>query len=219
VNPRGALFDPARWALVYRAADGLVFVRRGAQVKLPEIPLTFSYSAADGLLPVPLASRPDGVEVSPCEWQRRLGDYHRSASQPAAALAAYQSALSSESEASCQQETRAAAGAVALGMGDFSRAAAFLAGLAAPAVRTNHGFALLGLGRAADALADFEAVFLADERNDEATFGRGMCLAALGRAEEADAAFAALLARSPNHVSAASAREQRARLRLVPGKR
>jgi hypothetical protein len=28
VNPRGALFDPSLWALVYRANDGLVFVRR-----------------------------------------------------------------------------------------------------------------------------------------------------------------------------------------------
>jgi len=28
VNPRGAWFDPGKWALVYRAADGLVFTRR-----------------------------------------------------------------------------------------------------------------------------------------------------------------------------------------------
>jgi hypothetical protein len=45
-----------------------------------------------------------------------------------------------------------------------------------------------------------------------------MCLVALGRAEAADAAFAALLARSPNHVSAPAAREQRARLR-TPSRR
>ena len=31
-NPRAAFFDPDRWALVYRAADGLVFVGRGAQL-------------------------------------------------------------------------------------------------------------------------------------------------------------------------------------------
>ena len=31
VNPRGALFDPSLWALVYRANDGLVFVRRPAR--------------------------------------------------------------------------------------------------------------------------------------------------------------------------------------------
>ena len=32
-NPRAAYFDPERWALVYRAADGLVFVRRQRHVR------------------------------------------------------------------------------------------------------------------------------------------------------------------------------------------
>ena len=32
-NPRAAYFDPERWALVYRAADGLVFVRAPAGVR------------------------------------------------------------------------------------------------------------------------------------------------------------------------------------------
>jgi tetratricopeptide (TPR) repeat protein len=215
VNPRGALLDPARWALVYRAADGLVFVRRSKQTGLPEIPLTFSYSAAEGLVAVPMATPPAGADT--CQWQRGLGDYYRSAGQSGAALRAYRAALSSEGEASCRQAVRAAAGAVTLAQGDFSGAEALLAGVAS--ARANHGFALLGLGRPAQALADFDAVLSAEPRNDEATFGRGMCLVALGRAEEADAAFAALLARSPDHVSASAAREQRARLRLVPGKR
>ena len=32
-NPRAAYFDPARWALVYRAADGLVFAARTPGVR------------------------------------------------------------------------------------------------------------------------------------------------------------------------------------------
>jgi hypothetical protein len=46
VNPRGALFDPSLWALVYHANDGLVFARRPARGDLSEIPLTFTYSPA-----------------------------------------------------------------------------------------------------------------------------------------------------------------------------
>jgi len=213
VNPRGALFDPALWALVYRATDGLVFVKRSLQSSLPEIPLTFAYSTAEGLVPVPIPKAPAGSKASPCEWQRRLGDYHHSVAEAAVARSEYQAALTSEGEALCRDEARAAAGAVALELGDFSKAADLLDGVRAPAARANHGFALLGIGRAGPALADFESVLAADARNDEATFGRGLCLVALGKTEEADAAFAALLARSPNHVSAPAAREQRERLR------
>jgi tetratricopeptide (TPR) repeat protein len=224
VNPRGALFAPALWALVYRATDALVFVRRSEQSTLPELPLTFSYSAVDGLAPVPIAQVPADAKVSSCEWQRRLGDYHRSVAELAAARSAYQAALApdpetprsgggEEAEARCRDEARAAAGALALQLGDFSGAVGLLDGAPAPGARANHGFALLGLGRPEPALAVFEAVLAADARNDEATFGRGLCLVALGRPDQADAAFTALLARSPNHVSAPAAREQRERLR------
>jgi hypothetical protein len=213
VNPRGALLDPALWALVYRAADGLVFVRRSEQSTLPEIPLTFSYSTVEGLVVVPLATPPVEVKVSPCEWRRRLGDYHRSVDAVALARSEYQVASASEGEPSCRDQARASAGAEALQLGDFFGAAELLDGAHAPVARANHGFALLGLGQAAPALADFETVLAIDGRNDEATFGRGLCLVALGRTREADAAFAALLARSPDHVSAPAAREQRERLR------
>jgi hypothetical protein len=219
VNPRGALFDPALWALVYRAPDGLVFVRRDHDRGLPEIPLTFSYSAADGLAEVPLTQAPAGAKASPCEWQRRLGDYYRTIAQSTAAQRAYEAARGAEGAVSCREQARMAAGAVALGASDFGRAAELLDGVLESAGRTNHGFALLGLGRTADACADFEAVLAADAGNDEATFGHGLCLVALGRTREADDAFSALLARAPNHVSASVAREQRARLRTALGSR
>jgi hypothetical protein len=35
VNPRGAWFDPGKWALVYRASDGLVFTRPPARTRGP----------------------------------------------------------------------------------------------------------------------------------------------------------------------------------------
>jgi hypothetical protein len=217
LNPRGALFDPALWALVYRAADGLVFVRRTEHQALPEIPLTFTYAAVEGLAPVPLREPPKGADVSPCEWQRRLGEYHRASKQPAAALQAYETARASDGDGVCHQDAREAAGALALELGYFSQAAALLADVPSAAARTNHGFALLGLAQPERALVGFDAVLGVDPGNDEATFGRGLCLVALGRAEEAEAAFAVLLARSPNHVSAPAAREQRQRLRGVLG--
>lgn len=219
VNPRGALFDPALWALVYRASDGLVFVRRDTRSTLPEIPLTFSYSAVEGLAVVPLAQRPAESEASPCDWQRGLGDHHRTAVRLADALRAYEGASTASGAASCRDDARDAAGAVALELGDFVRAAELLDGVLTPGGRANHGFALLGLGRSADALADFEAVLATHPRNDEATFGRGLCLVALGRAREAEESFSVLLARSPTHVSVPVAREQRDRLRASLGKR
>jgi hypothetical protein len=219
VNPRAALFDPTLWSLVYRAADGLVFVRRGEVNLLPEIPLTFSYSSTEGLVVVPLGQAPVGATVSPCEWQRRLGDYQRSMNQTAAARGTYQAALGAEGDEVCFSEVRAAAGAVALELSDFAGAAELLDGSAGPAARANHGFAMLGLGRPPQALADFESVLAVEPRNDEATFGRGLSLLALGRPQDADADFAALLARNPSHVSAPVAREQRQRLRSQLGTR
>jgi hypothetical protein len=65
-NPRGALFDPARWALVYRESDGLVFARRPLPRGLHEIPLGFAFSHARGLSPVPIATPPASADVSPC---------------------------------------------------------------------------------------------------------------------------------------------------------
>ena len=219
VNPRGALFDPGLWALVYRANDGLVFVRRPLRDDLPEIPLAFSYSPANGLAIVPLVEPPAGAKVSACEWQRRVGDYHRSTGDARAALHHYEAALAAEEASSCGLDARTSAGVAALQLGDPARAAQLLDGATSAVARTNHGFALLGLGQPAQALADFDGTLAGDPRNDEATFGRGLCLVALGRGSEATLAFEALLTRSPNHLSAPAARQQLERLRGGAGER
>jgi tetratricopeptide (TPR) repeat protein len=211
VNPRGALFDPVLWALVYRANDGLVFVRR--PTRMLEIPLSFSYSPASGLVTTPLDLPPAGVDVSACEWQRRRGDYHRSMGDPRAALRDYEAALVAGTATSCDQDARVSAGMLAVQLGDMAKAVLWLDGATSAVARTNHGFALLGLGQRSQALADFDTVLAGDPSNDEATFGRGLCLVALGRSHEAESTFAALLARSPNHLSAPAARQQLERLR------
>jgi hypothetical protein len=219
VNPRGALFDPGRWALVYRANDGLVFVRRPLPSGLTEIPLTFSYARASGLLSTPLDEPPAGVDVPACEWQRRVGDQYRSVGDARKALHHYETAMGVDGATACGLEARVSAGSLALQLGDPTQAAQWLDGATNPLARTNHGFALLALGQPAQALADFETVLAGDALSDEATFGRGSCLVALGRGEEAVEAFKALLARSPSHLSAPAAREQLERLRGQAGDR
>ena len=219
VNPRGALFDPSLWALVYRANDGLVFVRRPARDDLPEIPLTFTYSPANGLVVTPLVDPPVSSHASHCEWRRRVGDYYRTAGDARSALHHYEAAMTEDAVSSCTVGVRESAGILALQLGDPAKAARWLDGATSPVAQTNRGFALLGLGQAVDALADFDAVLAGKPSNDEATFGRGLCLVELGRTSEAATAFENLLARSPNHLSASAARQQLARLREGAGKR
>jgi hypothetical protein len=220
VNPRGAWFDPEKWALVYRAADGLVFTRRlperAALIAELEIPLSFSYAPATGLQPAPLLQRPPEAAIPMCEWQRRLGDFHRGVGDDRAALRAFQTALAGPTgtclDSGWQLGVRQTSGAVALRLGELAQAADLLDGLLAPEARGNHGFALLGMGQAASALADFDAALAALPANDEACFGRGLALEALGQRAEAAAAFRKLLARSPGHLSAPVAREHLRRL-------
>ena len=213
VNPRGALFDPGRWALVYRAGDGLVFVRRPFPSILTEIPLTFSYSSDSGLVATPLEEPPVGVDMSDCEWQRRLGDYYRSVGDALKAVHHYEAAIGAHDAIACSMDARESAGILAWQLGDPAKAAHWLDGSTGAVARTNHGFALLALGQPAGALADFESVLAVEALNDEATFGRGSCLVALDRGSEAAVAFEALLARSPNHLSAPAAKQQLERLR------
>ena len=78
LNRRVAWWDPATWALVYRAHDARVFVRRlprfRALIAQHEIPATFSFTVEAGAETVPLLERPADSPVADCEWQRRLGD-------------------------------------------------------------------------------------------------------------------------------------------------
>jgi hypothetical protein len=78
INHRIGWWDPARWALVYRAHDARLFVRRlpGFRdvIRDFEIPATFTFTVSDGTVTVPLEQPPPGSDVSAAEWQRRLAD-------------------------------------------------------------------------------------------------------------------------------------------------
>jgi tetratricopeptide (TPR) repeat protein len=84
--------------------------------------------------------------------------------------------------------------------------------------RSSRGFALLKMGRASDALAEFDRALALAPGHADALLGRGLALEASGRPpEEAIAALRAFLRQAPNHPAAA---EARARLdRLAPGAR
>jgi hypothetical protein len=214
VNPRGALFDPERWALVYRSAAALIFTRRQADrqvlIASRELPITFDYAPDRGLSARPLAASPSAL-VPACEWQRRLGAFHVQRGDEPAARQAYEAALALPGCLTDDREARGALGALALRQGEPARALAVLEGLGDPVARTNRGFALLALLQPGEALAAFDGV-LAEGPNDEATFGRGLALEALGRPGQAAAAFEALLARAPAHLAAEQARQHLLRL-------
>jgi hypothetical protein len=157
---RGAFFDPARWALVYHAADGLVFVARrpefAALAARVEIPLTFG--ATDGE-PQPLSARPPDSPVSDCEWQRRLGDVLTEMRDDAAAIAAYRRA---RAQPECLHPAalvlaRMALGDAALRVRDPAMAAEAYAGIDLPRAHTNRALALISLGRAQEALDEVRA--------------------------------------------------------------
>jgi tetratricopeptide (TPR) repeat protein len=218
LNPRAALFDPARWALVHRDADALVFAARDRFPGLAarrELPLTFGYRRDQGVTPQPLAERPGGAAVTECEWQRRLGDALVELEAPRAAREAYARALSppgclGPAEAAA---ARGALGDLALAAGDRAAAIEAYAGLSAPRARTNRGLALLALGRASEAEADLRESLAAEPRQPEARLGLGFALEALGRRPEAAAAFQAFLALAPDHPAAPRARAALAALR------
>jgi hypothetical protein len=113
VNPRAALFDPERWALVYRSDDALVFARRDAPrralIAREEIPLAFSFDPDSGVHATPLERRPPASPLPDCEWSRRLaaqfaaaGAFQRAAELLGAALDADEDCLSPGGRAAAQ---------------------------------------------------------------------------------------------------------------------
>ena len=181
LNRRVAWWDPARWALVYRANDARVFVRRSprhrALIAEREIPATFSFTSAEGAATLPLLERPAESPVSGCEWQRRLGDllFDLDGAASPRARAAYDRALA---EAGCLDAAREAQlcawlGATDLAARHFVAAERLLAraldrGDPDVTTRANRALALEALGRRVDAARAWA---------DVAARGRGTSLA------------------------------------------
>jgi tetratricopeptide (TPR) repeat protein len=114
------------------------------------------------------------------------------------------------------QATMRALGALALGRDDPAAAAAIYGAVAGPEARTGRAFALLRLGRAADALLEIEAALAARPGDGDALLARGLALADLGRGDDAARALRAFLDAAPDHVGAAGARARLAQLARVP---
>ncbi len=181
LNRRVAWWDPARWALVYRANDARVFVRRSpehrALIADREVPATFSFTAAEGTTTLPVTDRPAASPVSQCEWQRRLGDLLFELDDAASprARAAYARALA---DAGCLETSREAKlcaflGALELEALHFDAADTLLTraiskGDPELTTRANRAFAWEALGRRFDAATAWA---------DVAARGRGTPLA------------------------------------------
>ena len=169
-NPRAAYFDPERWALVYRAADGLVFVARrpefAALTARAEIPVTFSFSRTAGVRARPLDAVP-----ADRRWPiaNGSGGWATSSSRPATTRAR---SLPTEAprtpgclDAAVLQAARMALGDAALRQHDPAAAAAAYAGIDLPRAHTNRALALLALDRPREA-ADEARRALALDAND-----------------------------------------------------
>lgn len=171
VNRRVAWWDPERWALVYRAHDARVFVRRlpdwRALIAAYEIPATFSFTVEEGAATLPLTERPAASPVAACEWQRRLGDLllELDGGRPARALPAYQRALEPPGCLAPHDEATLAGwlGATALQAKDFALCVALTGRALAlqpadAATRSNRAVAYEALGRLSAAAEDWTQV-------------------------------------------------------------
>jgi tetratricopeptide (TPR) repeat protein len=218
LNPRAALFDPARWALVYRDSDALVFVARrpafAGLIARDEIPMTFAFARGAGVAALALEARPADSNVRDCEWQKRLGDVLLGLGEEARAQESYLGAARVPGclDAGAHAAAASARGDLALKNGDAAAAVEAYAGLADPHARANRGLALMALGRAREAEVDLSAALAADPAQPEARLAQGFAFEALRRTAEAVAAFRAFLTLAPAHPAAARARAEIDRL-------
>jgi tetratricopeptide (TPR) repeat protein len=180
VNRRVAWWDPAEWALVFRAQDTRVFARRLPAARdviaRYEIPASFTFTADEGSATVPLDMPPAASPVPLCEWQLRLGDlyFDLDHGHDQRALVAYRQALAAP--AGCLAPEREAATCAWLGAID--RAA----------------------GRTAQALALFDRSLAIAPDDTAVLTNRALVLEALARTGEAAQVWsriAALAAGSP----------------------
>jgi hypothetical protein len=220
LNPRAALFDPARWALVYRSRDALLFARRRADwastVDAYELPITFAREPDGDVVPRPLLTRPP-ADVTDCVWDWRLADLFVELGDDARALPLYARVFAERGPGCAGPEQRRLIG-IALGDLDLRRrdpagAVEAYAQVHDAAVRGRRGFALLALNRPAEALADFDEARTNGWTEPDLDLGAGLALATLGRRAQAATAPEAFLRRAPQHAGAAQARAVLSRLR------
>ncbi|HXT95843.1 MAG TPA: hypothetical protein VN853_06060 [Polyangia bacterium] len=218
LNPRAALFDPARWALVYRDADALIFVARrppfAPLIARDELPMTFTFARASGVTPQAVTDEPAASPVSACDWQKRLGDVALELGDETAARRAYAAAADPSVclDAAARVAAAIARGDLALKNGDPAAAVEAYAGSADPRVRANRGLALMALGRAREAEVDLTASLAADPAQPEARLAQAFAFEALGRKEDAVASFRTFLALAPQHPAAPRAHGEIERL-------
>jgi tetratricopeptide (TPR) repeat protein len=180
VNPRAALFDPQRWALVYRDAESLLFAARSPEqadlIAHAEIPLSFRYTRAAGAEPRPLPGQPARSPVPACEWSRRLGDVWVELGDDARAIAAYRAAraISDCLDAASDKAAALALGDAALRRHDPATATAAYAGIDLPRAHRNRGLALLAIDRPGEALVELEAALAADPSDADARRAEGI---------------------------------------------
>jgi len=165
INRRSAFWDPEQWALVFRAKDSRVFVRRLPKWKefiaAFEIPATFDFAIETGTATRPLSMPPALSPVPACAWQVRLGDlyFELDGGTTTRAIDAYRQALSAPTGCLEQEHERSAAawiGSLDVAASKFDQALPLLdrALDVAPddtAVLTNRALALTGLGRTSEA--------------------------------------------------------------------
>jgi hypothetical protein len=193
LNRRVSWWDPETWALVYRAHDARVFVRRlprfAALITAREIPASFAFTLEQGTETVPLARRPAASPVAECEWQRRLGDllFEVEGDRSPAARAAYERALAAPSGCLAQPDER--------------RLAAWMGALA------------LGEGRADAALARLDRALALGDDELPTRVNRAVALERSGHAAEAAAAWDDVAAQAPDPALAAKARAHAAAAR------
>jgi tetratricopeptide (TPR) repeat protein len=193
INRRAALWDPEYWALLYRAKDSRVFVRRLPKWKdliaALEIPASFDFTIEEGAIVRPLLAPPPGSPVPACEWQLRLGDlfFDLDRGKSERGLRAYRAALAAPSGCLSHEHEQSAA--------------SWIGSLDVQARRFEQALPLLDR---ALALAPADTAVLAS---------RALALEGLGRSDEAHAAWARLaeLAAGTELGKRAAARAARAR--------
>jgi hypothetical protein len=165
INRRVAFWDAERWALVFRAKDSRVFVRRLPKWKVLiaafEIPASFEFTIENGATTRPLLAPPALSPVPACEWQVRLGDLYFDLDNGKSdrAVAAYRAALTAPLgclEREHELSASAWVGSLDVSAGRFEQGLPLLdrALAVAPedtAVLTSRALALSGLGRASEA--------------------------------------------------------------------